>query len=75
MYREQWIKQVRNQMNRRPNRLCFFIKHKDGKEKYNRFQEICLFLRISMPKEAIRLVVGRSRRYIFEGLENNPMPF
>ena len=60
----------------RPKRFCFFIKPKDEyPESYTRFEEFFLALRIGYYKEAWRLLRGKPRRYIFEGIENNPMPF
>ena len=60
----------------RPKRFCFFIKPKDDHpEKYTRFEEFFLALRIGYFKEAIRLLCGKRSNYIWEGLEQNPMPF
>ena len=64
----------------RPEKFCFFIKAKDGDiqkplVKYTRLEEFCLALRIGYFKEAIRLLRGKQSRYIWEGLEDNPMPF
>ena len=64
----------------RPKRFCFFIKEIDGDihkpfRKYTRFQEFCLALRIGYFREAWRLLRGKPSRYIWEGEENNPMPF
>ena len=66
----------------RPKRFCFFIKPQWGydsrvgfSEKYTRFEEICLAIRIGYFKEAIRLLIGKRSSYIWEGIEDNPMPF
>ena len=64
----------------RPKRFCFFIKPKDGDiqkpfEKYTRFEEFCLALRIGYFRTALRIATGKPSNYIFEGLEDNPMPF
>ena len=66
----------------RTKRFCFFIKPQWGydsrvgfSEKYNHFEEICLAIRIGYFKEAWRLICGKQSSYIWEGLENHPMPF
>ena len=64
----------------RPKRFCFFIKRIDGDihkpfRKYTRFQEFCLALRIGYFKEAWSLLRGKRGNYIWEGEENNPMPW
>ena len=60
----------------RPKRFCFFIKPKDEyPEFYTRFEEFFLALRIGYYKEAWRLLIGKQRRYFFEEIEDNPMPF
>ena len=64
----------------RSKRFCFFIKEIDGDihkpfRKYTRFQEFFLALRIGYFREAWRLLRGKPSRYIWEGMENCPMPF
>ena len=60
----------------RPKRFCFFIKPKDEHpEYYTPFEEFFLALRIGYFKTAWRLLRGKPSNYIFEGLEDNPMPF
>ena len=62
--------------------FCFFIKPKWGyhskygfSEQYTRFEEICLALRIGYFREAVRLLLGKTSNYIWEGTEENPMPW
>ena len=60
----------------RPKRFCLFIKAKDNlPEYYTRLEKILLALRIGYYQEAWRLIRGKGSNYIFEGLEDNPMPF
>ena len=64
----------------RPKRFCFFIKAIDGDihkpfVKYKRYEEFFLALRIGYFKEAYRIATGKPSNYIWEGLEDNPMPF
>ena len=74
------LKTEKQEALQRPKHFCLFIKQIDGDihkpfRKYTRFQEFCLALRIGYYKEAWRLLRGRQSRYIWEGLEDNPMPF
>ena len=64
----------------RPKRFCFFIRPKDSDiqkpfEKYTRREEFFLAIRVGYFREAWRLLRGKPSNYIWEGLENNPMPF
>ena len=62
--------------------FCFFIKPQWGydsrfgfSENYTRFEQFCLAVRIGYFKEAWRLAIGKPSHYIWEGIEDNPMPF
>ena len=60
----------------RPRRFCFFIKPKDEHPAYyTRLERFFLALRIGYYKEAWQLLRGKPSNYIWEGMENNPMPF
>ena len=70
------LKTEKQEALQRPKRFCFFIKSKDKHpEYYTRFEEFFLALRIGYFKTAWQLLRGKPRHYIFEGNENNPMPF
>ena len=50
-----------------------FVKRKGTS--YTQYQKVVLALRIGYYKEAFRLICGKPSNYIWEGCEDNPLPY
>ena len=68
--------QERAKGNKPKTRFCLFIKRKRFHSgSYNRFEIVCLAIRIGYWKEALRVACGRPSKYLWEEYEDKPLPY